>query len=54
MLGELRTAAERLAPELELDTLPRDLVKLSPLQLRNHLAQYGLLPLPPRRRHANA
>jgi protein required for attachment to host cells len=42
MLGKLRE--QRGAIEIEMDELPRDLVKLTPAQLREHLATQGLLP----------
>lgn len=48
MLGELRRA--RRGIEIEIDELPRNLVKLTIPQLREHLTSYGLLPpAPPRR-----
>lgn len=45
MLGELRDAADALRRDrLIIDELPRDLVKLTTPQIRDHLADYGLLP----------
>jgi protein required for attachment to host cells len=45
MLGVLRTAATGILPdELEVDMLARDLVKLSPKELRSLLGVHGLLP----------
>ncbi|MBX3158070.1 MAG: host attachment protein [Deltaproteobacteria bacterium] len=45
MLGALRAAATNLIPDdLEVDMLARDLVKLSPTELRSLLAAHGLLP----------
>jgi protein required for attachment to host cells len=53
MLGALRDASQPLAREgIELDTLDRDLVKLTPAQLREHLVAYRLLPEKPPRAHA--
>ena len=53
MLGELREAGRDLAREgVEIDELDRDLVKLTPPQLRDHLASYGLLPDKPPRAQA--
>jgi protein required for attachment to host cells len=43
MLGALREARDGLG-DIEIDELPRDLVRLTPPQLREHLASYGLLP----------
>jgi protein required for attachment to host cells len=50
MLGELRAAGRELPRTgVEIDELARDLVKLTPPQLRAHLESYGLLPpAPPR------
>lgn len=42
MLGHLR--ATRKTSDLAIDELPRDLVKLTPTQLREHLAARGLVP----------
>ena len=48
MLGELRQAGRALPREgVEIDELARDLVKLTPPQLRAHLESYGLLPPAP-------
>jgi protein required for attachment to host cells len=45
MLGRLRAAAPGLLPDhIALDELPRDLVKLSPTDVRTELASRGLLP----------
>jgi protein required for attachment to host cells len=45
MLGRLRAAAPGLLPDdIALDELPRDLVKLSPSDVRVELASRGLLP----------
>jgi protein required for attachment to host cells len=45
MLGQLREVTKKLhRPGLIVDELPRDLVKLTPPQLREQLASYGLLP----------
>ncbi|CAN5871690.1 hypothetical protein BH11MYX2_BH11MYX2_08570 [soil metagenome] len=45
MLGALRTAEREVAqPGVQIDELPLDLAKLSPSQLREHLASHGLLP----------
>lgn len=47
MLGQLRDAVGALQrPDLMIDEVPRDLVKLTPAQLRDQLATYGLLPTP--------
>ena len=44
MLGRLRAAAPGLLPgDIALDEIPRDLVKLSPGQVRAELASRGLL-----------
>ena len=43
MLGELRDAKSALAKSVALDEIARDLVKLTPPQLRNQLADYGML-----------
>lgn len=49
MLGELRQVGGEIRRDgLVLDELPRDLVKLTASEIREHLASYGLLP-PPRR-----
>lgn len=51
MLDKLRASAPGLLPEhLTCDELPRDLVKLSPSELRAELVPHGLLP--PRPLHA--
>jgi protein required for attachment to host cells len=45
MMGRLRAAAPGLLPDdITLDELPRDLVKLSPADVRAELASRGLLP----------
>jgi len=45
MLGELRKAGHNLPKEgVPIDELARDLVKLTPPELRKHLESYGLLP----------
>jgi len=47
MLGHLRDVTVELhRPGLIIDELPRDLVKLTPPQLRDQLASYGFLPPP--------
>jgi len=43
MLGRLRDAIKKV-PGLGVDELARDLVKLTPSQIREQLATYGLLP----------
>jgi protein required for attachment to host cells len=50
MLGELRGAGAELRREdLAIDEVARDLVKLTPAQLRDQLTSYGLLPARPSR-----
>jgi protein required for attachment to host cells len=50
MLGELRKAsAKSTRAPLTIDEIPRDLVKLTPPQLREQLASYGFLPVTTRR-----
>jgi protein required for attachment to host cells len=55
MLGELRDALDGLrgndptGKPLTIDEMPRDLVTLTPVQLRQRLAEYGLLPPLPSR-----
>lgn len=50
MLGELRNASADLRREdLAIDEVARDLVKLTPSQLRDRLTDYGLLPARPPR-----
>jgi protein required for attachment to host cells len=50
MLGELREAGRALHHDAPvIDEIPSDLVKLTPSQLRDQLASYGLLPPPPPR-----
>ena len=45
MLGELRDAGREPRHDmLVIDEVPRDLVKLTPTELRDQLASYGLLP----------
>lgn len=52
MLGHLREARRDLHNNtLAIDEVPRDLVKLTPSQLRDHLISYGLLPERPARRN---
>jgi protein required for attachment to host cells len=52
MLGRLRAAAPGLLPdEIALDELPRDLVKLSPGEVRAELASRDLLPRAARIQH---
>lgn len=48
MLGQLRDA-RRDFPVVEIDEIARDLVKLTPPELRAQLTSYGLLPEPPAR-----
>jgi protein required for attachment to host cells len=48
MLGELRSAGD-LPTDLAIEEMPRDLVKLTPPQLRDQLAEYNVLPPRPRR-----
>jgi protein required for attachment to host cells len=45
MLGRLRELVKE-RPGLRIDELPRNLSKLTPSQLRDQLAAYGLLPPP--------
>jgi protein required for attachment to host cells len=53
MLGELRDAGRDLRRgTLVIEEIPRDLVKLTPPQLRDQLESYGLLPAPSRTSHA--
>lgn len=49
MLGELRAIGIDSPDGATLDEIPRDLVKLTPTQLRDQLADYGVLPVPPPR-----
>jgi protein required for attachment to host cells len=45
MLGELRKVAGSFERDgLTVEEVPRDLVKLTPPQIREHLSSYGLLP----------
>lgn len=45
MLGDLRDAGDELRRAVAvIDEVPRDLVKLTPTQLRARLASYGILP----------
>ena len=44
MLGELRQSLDELRQPLEIKAIPRDLVKCTPSQLREHLESDGLLP----------
>jgi protein required for attachment to host cells len=48
MLGELRSAGD-LPTDIAIEEMPRDLVKLTPPQLRDQLADYNILPPRPRR-----
>jgi len=53
MRGELRKAGRNLPKEgIPIDELDRDLVKLTPPELRKHLESYGLLPPESARAHA--
>lgn len=52
MLGELREAGRKLPRDIAIDELARDLVKLTPAQLREHLESQGLLPAQPPRKGA--
>jgi protein required for attachment to host cells len=48
MLGELRGVGDAYRrPDVSVDEMPRDLVKLTPALLRDQLASYGLLPPAP-------
>lgn len=50
MLGQLREVGADLRRGIPIiDEVPRDLVKLTPTQLRDQLASYGLLPAAPAR-----
>ncbi len=49
MLGKLRRVRTALPDNVDIDEIPRDLVKLTPSQLRDQLASYGLLPVASRR-----
>lgn len=50
MLGTLRRAGEDVLPStVTVDQLSRDLVKLTPTELRDQLASYGFLPAVPTR-----
>jgi protein required for attachment to host cells len=50
MLGELREVGRELRrDDLEIEEIPRDLVKLTPTELREQLASYGSLPPRPER-----
>jgi protein required for attachment to host cells len=49
MLGEIREAGDALTRDLDIDEVPRDLVALTPAQLRDQLTDYGLLPARPPR-----
>ena len=50
MLGEIRRASHKLArPGIEVYELARDLVKLSPSDLREYLDAQDVLPAPPAR-----
>jgi protein required for attachment to host cells len=52
MLGQLRDAGD-LPKDVAVDEMPRDLVKLTPSQLRDQLTAYELLPAPPARPSAH-
>jgi protein required for attachment to host cells len=52
MLGEIRQARTALPRDIEIDEVARNLVKLTPAQLRDQLASYGLLPARPSRPQA--
>jgi protein required for attachment to host cells len=54
MLGELRAAGTALSRDSLVDEIPRDLVKLTPPQLRDRLTSYGLLPAAPARARVRA
>jgi len=46
MLGELRRVSDVYErPQLEVEEIDRDLVKLTPSQLRDQLVAYGVLKL---------
>jgi len=48
MLGQLREVIGPLRrPDLHIDEVPRDLVKMTPPQIREQLTAYGCLPPPP-------
>jgi len=50
MLGNLREVRGALASgALVIDEIPRNLTKLTPTQIREHLESYGLVPTPPAR-----
>jgi protein required for attachment to host cells len=49
MLGRLREVQSELPRNLTVEEVARDLVKLTPSQLRDQLADYGLLPARPPR-----
>lgn len=44
MLGHLRESRNELPRDLSIAELPRDLTKLAPAELRDHLAAHGLVP----------
>ncbi|MFN0251784.1 MAG: host attachment protein [Kofleriaceae bacterium] len=44
MLGHLRDSRSELPRDLSIEELARDLVKLTPTDLREHLAAHGLVP----------
>ena len=52
MLGEIRKVMGPLRDGLEVDELDRNLVKLTPSQLRDRLTEYGILPGRPRQAEA--
>ncbi len=45
MLGHLRDSRSELPRDLSIEELARDLVKLTPTELRDHLASRGLVPV---------
>jgi len=50
MLGTLRASSAGILPDgLPVEELARDLMRVSPSELRNVLVSHGLLPPPPRR-----
>jgi protein required for attachment to host cells len=48
MLGKIRRVQATLPTDVVVDEVARNLVKLTPAQLREQLASYGLLPASPR------
>jgi len=53
MLGNLRRVGNLTRDAVSVDEVPRDLVKLTPTQLRAHLVADGLLPPAPARSGSN-